>query len=139
MVTEFGMSKLGPISIGEGGGNPFLGRQMATGHQVGSQLANDIDSECRRIVQECLESVKALIVRDQECFQKIVDVLMVKETILGPEFRQLRNESACAVVLPSLDDSTAGKPASSTDSTTNPPAVAPTGDDKGTTGSGNAQ
>jgi len=74
MVTEFGMSKLGPICIGEGGGNPFLGRQMATGHQLGPQLANDIDEECKRIVQECLAEVKTLIIRDKECFQKIVDV-----------------------------------------------------------------
>jgi cell division protease FtsH len=104
MVTEFGMSKLGPICIGEGGGNPFLGRQMASGHQVGPELANQIDAECTRIVNECLTEVKKLIERDRECFQKIVDVLMVKETILGPEFRDLRNKSACAVVLPESGD-----------------------------------
>ncbi len=109
MVTEFGMSKLGPISIGEGGGNPFLGRQMASGHQVGPELANKIDEECSRIVQECLAEVKKLIERDKECFQKIVDALMIKETILGPEFRELRNKSACAVVLPSQDDSKSGQ------------------------------
>jgi cell division protease FtsH len=136
MVTEFGMSNLGPISIGEGGGNPFLGKQMASGHQVGPDLANKIDAECSRIVQECLAEVKTMIVRDQECFQKIVDALMIKETILGPEFRQLRNESACAVVLPSKDDSTSGNPSVSTDSTA---VVAPEGDDKSPAGSGNAQ
>ncbi|MBU6452579.1 MAG: AAA family ATPase [Cyanobacteria bacterium REEB67] len=114
MVTEFGMSKLGPISIGEGGGNPFLGKQMASGHQLGPQLANDIDNECKRIVEECLAEVKAMIIRDKDCFSKIVDVLMEKETILGPEFRQLRNESACAVVLPlKLDASTGSAVAAS--------------------------
>jgi len=131
MVTEFGMSKLGPISIGEGGGNPFLGKQMASGHQLGPQLANDIDVECRRIVGECLEEVKAMLIRDKECFNKIVDVLMEKETILGPEFRDLRNKSACAVVLPSKDG--AATDAVVTDAPATPEATdaAPKADDKG--------
>jgi len=133
MVTEFGMSKLGPISIGEGGGNPFLGRQMASGHQVGPELANQIDAECSRIVGECLTEVKALILRDKECFNKIVDALMIKETILGPEFRQLRNESACAVVLPSKDGN-ASDPATLP---AEPTIVAPEGDAKGPEGDGN--
>jgi cell division protease FtsH len=97
MVTEFGMSKLGPISIGEGGGNPFLGRQMASGHQVGGSLSDEIDRECQRIVTECYNEVVTMLERDKECFLKIVDVLMVKETILGPEFVKLRNETVCAV------------------------------------------
>lgn len=97
MVTEFGMSHLGPISIGEGGGNPFLGRSMASSHQLSPELANEIDVEVKRIVNECLQEVKALLVRDKECFMKIVDVLMEKETILGFEFQQLRNETTCAV------------------------------------------
>ncbi len=97
MVTEFGMSRLGPISIGEGGGNPFLGRTMASGHQLSPDLANEIDLEVKKIVTECLDEVKALLLRDRECFMKIVDVLLEKETILGFEFRDLRNETVCAV------------------------------------------
>ena len=134
MVTEFGMSKLGPISIGEGGGNPFLGKQMASGHQLGPQLANDIDVECRRIVGECLEEVKAMLIRDKECFNKIVDVLMEKETILGPEFRDLRNKSACAVVLPSKDEATTDAVVTSDASD-----AAPKADDKGDAGNGDAK
>jgi cell division protease FtsH len=97
MVTEFGMSHLGPISVGEGGGNPFLGRTMASSHQLSPELANEIDVEVKRIVNECLEGVKTLLQRDKDCFMKIVDVLMEKETILGFEFQQLRNETTCAV------------------------------------------
>ncbi|MFA7340780.1 MAG: ATP-dependent zinc metalloprotease FtsH [Candidatus Obscuribacterales bacterium] len=102
MVTEFGMSNLGPISIGEGGGNPFLGRSMASGHQLSPDLANAIDVEVKRIVTECLDEVKALLLRDKECFMKIVDVLMVKETLLGFEFVALRNETVCAVTPPAV-------------------------------------
>ncbi len=97
MVTEFGMSKLGPISIGEGGGNPFLGRTMASGHQLSPELANAIDVEVTKIVTECLEDVKVILLRDKGCFMKVVDVLLIKETILGFEFKALRDESVCAV------------------------------------------
>lgn len=97
MVTEFGMSPLGPISIGEGGGNPFLGRTMASNHQLSPDLASQIDAEVRKIVTECLEEAKRILTRDKECFMAIVDVLLEKETILGPEFRDLRNKSTCAV------------------------------------------
>jgi len=61
---------------------------------------------------------------------------MIKETILGPEFRELRNKSACAVVLPPAGDSTSGKPAASAEAAT---VVAPEGDAKDPAGSGNAQ
>jgi len=97
MVTEFGMSPLEPISIGEGGGNPFLGRTMASNHQLSPDLASQIDTEVRKIVTECLEEAKRILTRDKECFMGIVDVLLEKETILGPEFRDLRNKSTCAV------------------------------------------
>lgn len=132
MVTEFGMSKLGPISIGEGGGNPFLGRQMASGHQVGGSMSDEIDRECQRIVTECYNEVVAMLERDKECFLKIVDVLMVKETILGPEFVKLRNETVCAVpVKPALLEDKAAPAAEVAVTTAAPvaaeaaPAVAP--------------
>jgi len=97
MVTEFGMSNLGPIFIGEGGGNPFLGRSMATDHQVGPALLDKIDAEWTRIVNECYTETRALIERDKACFDKIAKLLLEKKTILGPEFMQLRADSDCAV------------------------------------------
>ena len=107
MVTELGMSKLGPICIGDGGGNPFLGRQLANNHQVGPALSDKIDEEVRRIIDECYHEVVAMLKRDAECFMKVVDVLMEKETILGPEFVKLRNETVCAVPLKTLPASVA--------------------------------
>jgi cell division protease FtsH len=86
MVTKYGMSNLGPISVGEAGANPFLGRQMAVGHQVGAQLADQIDNECRRIVGDCLAAAKKIIEENRQAVDKVVEVLMEQETILGPEF-----------------------------------------------------
>lgn len=122
MVVEFGMSKLGPISIGEGGGNPFLGRQMANGHQVGPMLADKIDAECQRIVTECYDEVVAMLKRDESCFRTIIDVLMEKETILGPEFVELRNKTLCAVPQKAPADAPAGPAATGSADTVSKPA-----------------
>jgi len=128
MVTEFGMSQLGPISIGEGGGNPFLGKTMASGHQLSPELANRIDSECMKIVSECMEEVKTILLRDKGCFMKIVDALLEKETILGFEFKALRDESVCAVapapvVLPIVTPTIASIVPGATEAATEPGAA----------------
>ncbi len=96
MVTEFGMSELGPISIGEGGPNPFLGRSMASNHDLGPALANAIDDQTRKLVNECLEKTKALLKANERCMRKVAEVLLAKETILGPEFEALRASADCS-------------------------------------------
>ncbi|MBK9141516.1 MAG: ATP-dependent zinc metalloprotease FtsH [Candidatus Melainabacteria bacterium] len=97
MVTEFGMSALGPISVGEGGPNPFLGRELAGHNNIGPELTNLIDQEWMKIVRECYEETKKILEADAECIRKIARVLREKETILGPEFKKLRDESKCAI------------------------------------------
>ena len=97
MVTEFGMSELGPICVGEGGPDPFLGRTMAAGAHAGPELQDKIDSEWMKIVNECYADALKMLQEDEECFHEICRVLIEKETILGPEFRALRDKSKCAV------------------------------------------
>ena len=97
MVTRWGMSELGPIHVGEGGPNPFLGRSMAMHHEAGPELANQIDAAWRKIVTECYAETLKMLQEDEDCFHRICDVLLEKETILGPEFQKLRDQSACAV------------------------------------------
>lgn len=97
MVTEWGMSELGPIHVGENNSNPFLGRQMAMGHEVGPELSDEVDREWRKIIKECLERTLQLIKEDEACFHEIAQVLIEKETILGPEFCELRANSDCAI------------------------------------------
>ncbi|MCA9814851.1 MAG: ATP-dependent zinc metalloprotease FtsH [Cyanobacteria bacterium HKST-UBA01] len=97
MVTEFGMSELGPISVGEGGPNPFLGRSMAVHQEAGPALADKIDAAWMKIVQECYDETLKILQEDEDCFHSICAVLMEKETILGPEFQELRDKSKCAV------------------------------------------
>ena len=97
MVTEFGMSELGPIQVGEGGPNPFLGRSMGVHQEAGPALADKIDDAWVKIVNECYEEALKMLKEDEDCFHRICAVLLEKETILGPEFQELRNQSACAI------------------------------------------
>lgn len=97
MVTRWGMSDVGPIHVGEGGPNPFLGRSMAMHHEAGPELANQIDAAWIKIVKDCYAETMKMLQEDEDCFHRICEVLLEKETILGPEFQQLRNKSACAV------------------------------------------
>jgi len=114
MVTEFGMSEIGPISVGEGGPNPFLGRSMAVDHQVGPALQDRIDAAWVKFVNECYNETKELLLKDAECFKKIAELLIKEETILGPEFKRMRDESDCAIVpcLPCEADAEAAAPTS---------------------------
>ncbi len=92
MVAEFGMSELGPISIGEGGVNPFLNRAMAPEQQVGQALMDRIDEHWVKLVGQCYEEAKKVLLEDKACFLKLVERLIEVETIMGPEFKRLRHE-----------------------------------------------
>jgi cell division protease FtsH len=95
MVTEFGMSDLGPISVSEGGQGPFLGRQMAMGSDPGPELKNKIDAEWSKIVNECYRATVEIISKDKEAFIRVSEALLVKETLLADEWLALYKGSEC--------------------------------------------
>ena len=55
MVTELGMSSLGPIQYETQTGNVFLGRDYMAGKNFSDQVALEIDQEVRKIINECYE------------------------------------------------------------------------------------
>ena len=103
MITEFGMSELGPIHVDDSA------VQMAGGF-YGPELLNSINKEWRRILTESKEEARRIIEENRPRIERVVLVLMEKETILGPEFRQLWNGSAdaYAVVPQAVSDTTDG-------------------------------
>ncbi|HEY9775950.1 MAG TPA: ATP-dependent zinc metalloprotease FtsH [Planktothrix sp.] len=95
MVTDFGMSDLGPIHIGENNTNPFLGRSMANGRQPSAELLARVDREVEKILKQAYADTRALIERDRSCFKHIAEILLAQETILGPQWETLFNEMTC--------------------------------------------
>ncbi|MUG97965.1 ATP-dependent zinc metalloprotease FtsH [Scytonema sp. UIC 10036] len=89
MVTRFGMSELGPVSLESQTGEVFLGRDWMTRSDYSESIASRIDSQVRIIVDECYELSKKIVRDNRTVMDRLVDLLIEKETIDGEEFRQI--------------------------------------------------
>ncbi len=89
MVTRFGMSDLGPVSLESQQGEVFLGRDWTTRSDYSEAIACRIDAQVRTIVEECYETAKKIMRENRNLTDRLVDLLIEKETIDGDEFRQI--------------------------------------------------
>ncbi|MEO3705783.1 ATP-dependent zinc metalloprotease FtsH2 [Trichormus azollae] len=89
MVTRFGMSDLGPLSLESQQGEVFLGRDWTTRSEYSESIASRIDAQVRSIAEECYENAKKIIREHRSVTDRLVDLLIEKETIDGEEFRQI--------------------------------------------------
>nr|YP_009398122.1 Cell division protein FTSH [Gredgaria maugeana]ARW67308.1 Cell division protein FTSH [Gredgaria maugeana] len=86
MVTRFGMSTIGPMSLENEDSNPFLGRGMGNTNEYSDEIAIKIDSQIKLIVDECHHKTRDIIKSNRVIIDKLVDILIEKETIDGHEF-----------------------------------------------------
>src|SRR5579883_3403848 len=89
MVTRFGMSDLGPLSLESQQGEVFLGRDWMTRSEYSEAIAARIDAQVRTIVEQCYETAKQIMREHRAVMDRLVDLLIEKETIDGNEFRQI--------------------------------------------------
>jgi cell division protease FtsH len=89
MVTRFGMSKLGPLSLESQSGEVFLGGNWGARSEYSDEVAAQIDQEVRKIVNGCHEEALQLMRDNRSVIDRLVDILIEKETIDGDEFRQI--------------------------------------------------
>ena len=92
MVTKLGMSELGPLALESQNQPVFLGRDSSDGLEYSQEIAARIDAEIRSIVMQCYEDAKRIIRDNRSTIDRIVDILMERETIDGEEFRKLVTE-----------------------------------------------
>jgi len=86
MVTQFGMSEaLGPVTFGRKRGPVFLGRDLIEERNYSDAIARSIDEEVRHIVQDCYQRAADLLSSHREALERIVVVLLERETIEGEE------------------------------------------------------
>ena len=81
MVTQYGMSELGPVQYEQQGGSVFLGRDYLKEKNFSDQVALEIDREQRRIIEECYERAKDVISSNMELLTNIAEYLLKVETI----------------------------------------------------------
>jgi len=90
MVVKFGMSEiLGPVQFGNDNEEVFLGRDFAHTRNYGEQVADQIDMEIRRIVEDAYNEALRLVEAHMDILHKIVALLMEKERVSGEEVRAL--------------------------------------------------
>ncbi|MGB3655406.1 MAG: ATP-dependent zinc metalloprotease FtsH2 [Rivularia sp. (in: cyanobacteria)] len=94
MVTRFGMSDLGPLSLESQQGEVFLGRDWTTRSEYSESIAARIDSQVRAIIDECYQNALQMMRDHRSLMDRLVDLLIEKETIDGEEFRQIVAEYA---------------------------------------------
>ncbi|MBF2034007.1 MAG: ATP-dependent zinc metalloprotease FtsH2 [Leptolyngbyaceae cyanobacterium T60_A2020_046] len=92
MVTRFGMSDLGPLSLESSQGEVFLGRDWLNRSEYSEEIASRIDGQVRSIVDHCYNEAKRLVSENRDAVDRLVDLLIEKETIDGDEFRQIVSE-----------------------------------------------
>jgi cell division protease FtsH len=89
MVTRFGMSKIGPISLESSGrGQVFLGRGIRSDSEFSDDVANRIDSQVKEIVKYCYDQALQIIYNNRVIIDQLVDILIQEESIEGAKFRE---------------------------------------------------
>ena len=89
MVTEYGMSDLGPIQLEQKQEGVFLGRDYAKSRDFSDQVALEIDNEVRKILEECYKDAKKLLAKHETLVLLIADALMENETLTKEQINSL--------------------------------------------------
>ena len=91
MVTKFGMSeRLGLIDYDNDSDEVFIGRDFGrTSRGYGEEVASIIDSEVKRIIDECYAKAKQILVENDKILHDCAELLLQKEKITREEFEAL--------------------------------------------------
>ena len=92
MVTRFGMSDLGQCSLEAGNQEVFLGRDLMTRSDGSDATAARVDAAVRKIVQSCYDDTVKLVAEHRACMDRVVELLIEKESLDGDEFRAIVSE-----------------------------------------------
>lgn len=90
MVTKYGMSEtLGLVNYDSDQDEVFIGRDLAHTKSHSEQVAGTIDTEIKRIVDECYAKAKTIILENRQILDACAELLLEKEKISREEFEGL--------------------------------------------------
>lgn len=81
MVTEYGMSDLGPLQFEQQEGSVFLGRDYNKSQHFSNEVANEIDMEMRKIINDCHKKATDIIKKNEDLLKLIAETLLEYETL----------------------------------------------------------
>jgi len=128
MVTQFGMSKkLGPLTFGDKEELIFLGRQLSEQRNYSEEVAEQIDFEVRRLVDEAHERANQILSEHIEVLRLIANRLIEEETLDAKEFAALVGGGTSTGEETSLEDTETSDTSSSESAPQKrlPPSTAP--------------
>lgn len=91
MVTRFGMSTVGPISLDADVEQVFMGRGIRNENELSTTVANKIDDQVKIIIKHCYDQALNIIKQNRFLIDQLVNTLIQEETINGEEFRNQVN------------------------------------------------
>jgi cell division protease FtsH len=89
MVTEYGMSDLGPMQYEQKSEGAFLGRDYTKTRNFSDQVALEIDRETRKIIEECYKSAQKVIKANADLVNLLSEALMKYETLTKEQIEEL--------------------------------------------------
>jgi cell division protease FtsH len=90
MVTEFGMSeRVGAVRLGQGGGEPFLGRDAGHERNYSDQIAYIVDEEVRRLIEGAHDEAYAILTENRDVLDELALELLERETLNQAEIAQV--------------------------------------------------
>ena len=108
MVTEYGMSDLGPIQYEQRSGNVFLGRDYNKDKNFSDHLARQIDEEIQKIIGECYERCRKVLLENQDLVKLIAETLLQYETLTKEQIDELvekgKLETTAYIVVDSTEE-----------------------------------
>jgi cell division protease FtsH len=88
MVTEFGMSELGPVIFGDKNKEVFLGRDFGTMRNYSEDVASEIDKQIQKFIDKAYKKTEEFLQKHKHLVAKIAEDLMDKETLSDVEFKK---------------------------------------------------
>ena len=89
MVTEYGMSDLGPVQLEQQEGGVFLGRDYNKSRNFSNEVAHEIDLEMRKIIDECYENARKILKENKDIVELIAEALLEHETLTKEQIEYL--------------------------------------------------
>ena len=81
MVTEYGMSELGPMQLEEKSEGVFLGRDYNKQKNFSDAIALEIDKAVRKIIEDCYNKATKILKENEKLVKEIADALVENETL----------------------------------------------------------
>ncbi|NJC24352.1 cell division protease FtsH [Arthrobacter pigmenti] len=90
MVTQYGMSeRIGSVKLGQGGGEPFLGRDMGHERNYSDHIAYIVDEEVRRLIDNAHDEAYAILTENRDVLDRLALELLERETLNQAEIAEV--------------------------------------------------